>query len=217
MEGSRMQVAIIGAGRVGTTLGSCWAQKGHEIIYGVRNPQSEKAQQLLASSPSHVRVASVAEAAGGAQLILLATPWDATQEALQSAGNLAGKIVIDATNPLQSGMDGLTLGWNTSAGEQVAAWAPGARVVKAFNTTGSGNMDNPNYPAGVVTMFICGDDDEAKRAVTTLAEDAGFDVVDAGALTSARYLEPVAMLWIHLAYGMGNGPDIAFKLMRRGS
>ncbi len=210
-----MQIAIIGAGRVGTTLGSKWARAGHTIIYGVRDPHSEKAQQLQQLVPPGVRVASVGEAASTTPMLLLATPWENTQAALQGVGSLAGKIIMDATNPLRPGMDGLALGWNTSAGEQVAAWAPGAHVVKVFNTTGSGNMADPEYPAGTVTMFLCGDDAEAKETVAALAAEIGFDVVDAGFLRSARSLEPLAMLWITLAYEMGNSPNIAFKLMRR--
>jgi hypothetical protein len=210
-----MQIAIIGAGRVGTTLGSKWARAGHTIIYGVRDPHSEKAQQLQQLSPTGVRVVSVGEAASTTHVLLLATPWENTQAALQGVGSLAGKIIMDATNPLRPGMDGLALGWNISAGEQVAAWAPGANVIKVFNTTGSGNMADPEYPAGTVTMLLCGDDAAAKETVAALAAEIGFDVVDAGFLRSARYLEPLAMLWISLAYEMGNGPNIAFKLMRR--
>ena len=88
-------------------------------------------------------------------------------------------------------------------------------MVKAFNMTGSGNMARPGYEEGALSMFLCGDDAEAKGIVGALAAELGFEVVDAGPLTSARYLEPLAMLWIHLAYGMQMGPDIGFRLMRR--
>ncbi len=107
------------------------------------------------------------------------------------------------------------VGHTTSAGEQVAAWAAGAHVVKAFNSTGAGNMAAPDYGGQKPTMLICGDDAAAKQVVTRLAEELGFEAVDAGPITAARYLEPLAMLWITLAYVRGFGPDIAFKLLKR--
>jgi predicted dinucleotide-binding enzyme len=97
----------------------------------------------------------------------------------------------------------------------VAEWAPGARVVKAFNTTGAGNIENPRYGAQTVTMFVCGDDPAAKAAVMSLAQDIGFEPVDTGPLTMARYLEPPAMLWVSLAYVRGMGPNFALKLLTR--
>ncbi len=137
-----------------------------------------------------------------------------TRETLSSAGNLTGKVVVDATNPF--GPDGgLAVGHTTSAGELVASWAPGARVVKAFNSTGAGNMSDSNYGGVRLTMFICGDDPGAKQAVAGLAEELGFEAVDAGLLAVARYLEPLAGLWVTLAYRLGLGPDIAFALLRR--
>jgi hypothetical protein len=129
------------------------------------------------------------------------------------AGDLGGKIVVDCTNPI--GADGLVVGTTTSAGELAAGWAQGAVVVKAFNTTGSGNMENPRYGDRAVTMFICGDDSQAKAVVGSLAEQIGFDVIDTGPLKAARYLESMAMLWVHLAYNQGFGTDFAFKLIRR--
>jgi predicted dinucleotide-binding enzyme len=101
------------------------------------------------------------------------------------------------------------IGHTPSGGEQVAAWAKGARVVKAFNSTGAGNMANPDYGAQKPTMFICGDDAEAKQVASQLTEELGLEACDCGSLGIARYLEPVAMLWIHLAYVQGLGPDIA--------
>ena len=108
----------------------------------------------------------------------------------------------------------MALGFDDSAGETVALLAQGARVVKAFNTTGADNMakakDFPNNPV----MFIAGDDPDAKKAVQTLAEDIGFEAIDAGPLKASRYLEPMAMQWIKLAYG-GAGTQFAFSLVRR--
>ena len=148
-------------------------------------------------------------------MVVLATPWEATQSAIQKAGNLAGKVVLDCTNPLLPDLSGLALGTTTSGGEQVAGWAAGAHVVKIFNTTGAGNMGNPVYGNDRNTMFYCGDDAAAKQTAAQLAGDLGFEVSDAGPLTQARLLEPLALLWISLALKQGLGFDIAFKLMRR--
>jgi 8-hydroxy-5-deazaflavin:NADPH oxidoreductase len=210
-----MQIAIIGAGNVGGTLGRRWAQNGHEVIFGVRDPHSTKVQEVLRAAGARAHATSVREAAAAATCVVLATPWAATQDAIQAAGELSGKILIDCTNPLAPGLRGLALGHTTSGAEQVASWAAGARVVKAFNMTGAKNMANPTYETQQVTMFICGDDTEAKATVGSLAAALGFEVIDSGPLFTARYLEPLAMLWIHLAYVQGLGPDFAFKVIRR--
>lgn len=211
-----MKIAIIGSGNVGSALGKRWAAAGHQVLFGSRDPQSEKLQTLVKTIGPNAYAGSIHMVTVHADVIVLATPWgDATAEAIRSAGDLAGKILIDATNPLNPGLQGLALGLTTSGGEQVAAWAPGARVVKAFNTTGAGNMLDPNYNGQAVTMFICGDADEAKAVVAGLASEIGFDVVDIGLLSMARELEPLAMLWVRLAYVQGLGPNIAFKLLKR--
>jgi predicted dinucleotide-binding enzyme len=209
-----MRIAVIGIGMVGGTLGRRWAQEGHEVMFGVREPSSEKVGQLLAESGANARAGSVAEAAAFGEVFVLATPWAGAEDAIRKAGDLSGKIVLDCTNPLKPDMSGLA-DLHASAAEQVAAWVPGARVVKIFNTTGFKNMDNPKFGEDRVTMFYCGDDAEAKKVAAGLAEDLGFEVVDAGPLAEARSLEYLALLWIHLAYVQKLGPGIAFKLIRR--
>jgi predicted dinucleotide-binding enzyme len=208
-----MKIAIIGAGNVGGTLGKGWAKRGHEIVFGVREPQ--KLAQLLAATGGKARAASVKDATAGAHVVALTVPWDAAQEALKNAGNLSGKILLDCTNPLMPDLSGLALGYTTSGGEQVAAWAPGARVVKIFNTTGFGNMANPVYAEGASMMLYCGDDAEAKKVAAQLATDLGFEAYDAGPLSEARLLEPFALAWIHLAVFRKMGTGFAFRLMRR--
>lgn len=206
-----MQIAIIGAGHVGQALGKSWAKQGHDIVYGVRHPADAKYGGL--------KTASVADAARGADAILLATPWPATEAALAAAGDLSGKLVLDATNPLTMGPDGLCLGigHTTSAGEMVAGWAKNAAVFKTLNTTGYSNMENSGgYPLKPV-MFFAGDDQAKRATVAALLADLGFDPVDAGPLVAARLLEPYAMLWIDLAMKRGQGRDFAFALMRRAS
>jgi predicted dinucleotide-binding enzyme len=208
-----MRIGIIGAGSVGGALGRGWTRAGHEVTFGVRDASAPKVKSLLEETGA--KAASVAEAAAGAEVVVLATPWDATRDAVRHAGGLAGKIVLDCTNPLAPNLAGLTHGFDTSAAEQIASWAPGARVVKIFNTTGADNMTSPEYGGVAATMFYCGDDAEAKATARKLAADLGFDPVDAGSLEQARLLEPLALLWIRLAYAQGMGREIAFKLMKR--
>ncbi|HEX7388924.1 MAG TPA: NADPH-dependent F420 reductase [Acidiphilium sp.] len=209
-----MKIAVIGAGNVGAALGTLWAAKGHEIVFGVRDPNSPKLVSLLNSTGA--RAASLAEAVSGLEVVALCTPWPATGDAIRACGNLAGKIVIDCTNPLRSDLSGLSVGTDSSGAELVAQWASGGKVVKAFNTTGAGNFGNPRFGAEAASMFIAGDDDAAKATVATLASELSFEVVDTGALSTARWLEPLAMLWIHLAYRQGLGPTgSAFRLLRR--
>ena len=208
-----MQIAIIGTGNVGSTLGGRWLEKGHEVIYGTREPNSDKVKSLL-KTQNGAKAMSAKDAAAASEVVVLATPWPAAENAVKSAGDLTGKIMLDCTNPLKPDLSGLTVGLTTSAGEQAAEWAKGAHVVKAFNNTGSKNMGDPKYGNEKVSMFICGDDN-AKKAAADLAADLDFDVVDCGDIKASRYLEPMAMLWIHLAIMRKMGEDIAFRLMRR--
>ncbi len=210
-----VKIAVIGAGNVGAALGKLWAHRGHDIVFGVRNPQDAKLQTLLQSTGNNARAEGVKDAASFGDVIVLATPWTATRDAIESAGSLAGKIVIDCTNPLAPGLSGLTIGTDNSAAEEIARWVPGAKVVKAFNTIGAASFAHPRFGAESASMFICGDDAAAKSVVGKLAAELDFDVVDAGPLIAARWLEPLAMLWIHLATKEGFGSSHAFKLLRR--
>lgn len=203
-----MKIAVIGAGNVGRALGKGWAKKGHSVVFGVRDPNSSEIKTLLRECGANARASSVAEASEAADVVVLATPWAAVQDVIRTAGGLKDKVVFDCINPLKADLSGLDVA-NTSAAEQIAAWAPQARVVKVFNTTGSTNMENSQYPDGPVTMFYCGDDAEAKKVAAQLASDLGFEAVDAGGLQIARLLEQHAMLWIHLALRQGFGRDFA--------
>jgi len=210
-----MQIAIIGTGGVGAALGSRWACAGHSVTFGSRTPTTEKVQQLVAKCGGVTTAKSPREATASADAILFAVPWPAARESLVQLGDLSGRVLIDCTNPLLSDLSGIELGHVISAGEQIAAWAPGAKVVKAFNTASVKVMLNPQFGDHRATMFFCGDDAAAKQTVRHLVEDIGFDPVDAGALTCSRYLEPLAMLYIHLAFKQGFGSNCAFKIMRR--
>jgi hypothetical protein len=210
-----MRIGVIGAGNVGGTLGRSWVRKGHDVVFGVLNPTAPKMRELLKTTGGKASVGSVAEAAAHGEVVAFATPWAATQDAVREAGNLAGKVILDCTNPLKEDLSGLAVGHTTSGAEQVAAWASSERVVKVFNTTGFENMAQPSYGGTAITMFFVGDDAQAKRVAAQLAQEMGFDPVDAGPLANARLLEPLALLWISLAVKQGHGTGIAFKLVRR--
>lgn len=208
-----MKIAIIGAGSVGGNLGRGWARRGHAIVFGVRDPASRELAALLADCPG-ARAATLADAVRAAEVVVLATPWQATLAVVRDL-DLGTRVVIDATNPVAPDLGGLTTGGGLSGGEEVARAAGAARVVKCFNTTGANNILAPGYPGGAACMLYCGDDAAAKSAVHRLGEDLGFAMVDAGALSRARLLEPLALLWITLAYPQGLGREIAFRLERR--
>ncbi len=201
-----MKIAVIGAGRVGSTLGGRFADLGEEVVYGVRDP-ARHAEVGATAAP--------AEAVRGAGLVLLALPWGAVGDVVRELGDLGDAVLVDATNPLADGMSGLVA--DPSGAEVVQALATGGRVVKAFNTTGAANMADPGYGGAAVWMPVAGDDPDAKEVVIYLAEALGFDATDVGPLTMARRLEELALLWVRLAYVEGNGPDFAFGLLRRGT
>lgn len=206
-----MNITIIGTGNIGSALGKRWDDLGHTITYGSRNPEGEKTLKLVAEAGEDARSAGITEAVIGADVVVLATPWDAIREVIRQACDLTGKIVVDCINPPEEA----GLGQKTSAGEKIAAWIEGAHVVKTLNTTGADNILDPNYDGQQSTMFIAGNDADAKATVTELVQELGFEVVDAGDITASRYLESLAKLWTHLAYTVGKGPDIAFKLLTR--
>src|SRR5262245_29759104 len=208
-----MNIAVIGGGGVGETLARAWVKRGHDVTFGVRDAGAEKSRKLAAATG--IAVATNSEAAARADAVVLATPWGATRDAIRSCGDLAGKIVSDCTNPLNADFTALEVGLTTSGAEQVASWAPAARVFKAMNQIGSNLMDAPQLPGGPPVMFVAGGAD-GKEAVLRLIGELGFDVVDAGELAISRLLEPYAMLWIHLALRRGLGRDIAFALLRAG-
>jgi 8-hydroxy-5-deazaflavin:NADPH oxidoreductase len=210
-----MKIGIIGSGNVGGALGSRWAKLGHEVIFGTRNPQGSDIQQLAAKASGKTSAATLADAARDGDVLLLSTPWPATQQIVAGLGNLNGKILIDATNPLLPDLSGLTHGTTTSGGEQVASWAGGAKVVKAFNTVGANIMANSTFDGHKPVLFYCGDDSQAKLVVKKLIDELIFEAVDAGPLTQARLLEPFALLWISMALMHGLGRDFAFELLRR--
>ena len=199
-----MHVAVIGNGQVGRALCQALVRAGHRVTFGLRTPRGDNEM-------------SIADAAAAAEVTILAVPFGAAKDIAASASGFAGKILIDATNPLGLRDDGLGLthGFTTSGAEQIAALVPNAKVFKTFNQTGFENMeDAKSYPARPV-MFVAGDDAQAKPHVLTLVTDIGFEAIDLGALSMARLIEPLAMLWIELARKRGLGGEFTFTLQRK--
>jgi predicted dinucleotide-binding enzyme len=204
-----MRLGIIGAGHVGGTLGRLFEAQGHDVRFGVRDPDKQAAGGLPRD-----RSGSVSDAAAFGDVILLAIPWDALNDALAATGPLTGKTVIDCVNPLLPDLSGLALGTTTSAGEEIQKLLPGAKVVKCFNTLGAGNFANPEFGDQKASMFFAGDDAGAKLIVAALGKQLGFDMIDAGPLSQSRWLEAMAILWITMAYKYGGSQRSAFKLLR---
>jgi predicted dinucleotide-binding enzyme len=214
-----MKIGFIGSGQVGRSLGSGFAALGHDVKLGSRDAGQDKLRDWVAEAGPRVSTGSFAEAAAFADIAVLCTLWVGTENALTLAGRhrLSGKIVIDTTNPLDfsAGVPPrLALGHTDSAGEQVQRWLPDARVVKCFNIVGHAHMVNPSFPGGPPDMFLCGNDDAAKQAVSELARTLGWPTIDIGGIEGARLLEPLAMLWI--AHGFQTGAwNHAFRLLRK--
>lgn len=199
-------VAVLGNGVVGVAVAKGFAELGYRVLFGTRNPQGAKSKEALAAVPG-AQALSYAEAAKAADLAFVALPWDGLKEALASAGaaNLEGKLVIDASNPLDfsGGTPRLAIGHSDSSGETVQRLLPGAKVVKAFNIITAGHMVHPTLPDGTPDMFIAGNDDQAKAQVADLLRAFGWRApIDLGDLTASRLLEPLAMVWIQ--YGFRN-------------
>ncbi len=210
-----MHLGIVGTGSVGATLGRRFAQVGHLVVYGSRDPGGDKVQQLLHRHPGRTKASPLGELAERSDLLLLAVPYAAVEETVARLGDIHGKILVDATNPLLPKLAGLAVGTDTSAGEQVQALAVGAQVVKAFNTVGVDVMADPVLSGHRALLTVCGDEADPKQVVIGLAEQIGFEAIDFGPLANARYTEPLAMVWIQLAHVLGHGTDIALALARR--
>jgi predicted dinucleotide-binding enzyme len=214
-----MKIGILGSGGVGQDLGLGFVGLGHEAKMGSRNPGKDEIKAWLAKAGKKASAGNFAEAAAFGEMAVLATKWTGTENAIRLAGpdNLAGKVVIDTTNPLQRRADALpelAVGGQDSAGEQIQRWLPKARVVKAFNTVNHAHMVKPSFSGGPPDMFLCGNDEGAKKLVSGLCRDFGWGVIDMGGLESARLLEPLALIYIQNAIRSGNW-NCAFKLLRK--
>lgn len=215
MNNEPIRIGTLGTGRMAGNLGRLWAGKGHRIFFGSRDPR--RANALAESAGPQARGGTYAEAVAFGAVILLAIPWTVVEETLRSLGSLDGKILVDMTNPIRQTEAGMELALNhtMSFAEAIAKQAPGAQVVKAFNTIYFAVLEKPAFGAEQASSFFCGDDERAKAVVARLSRDLGFEPVDSGPLRNARLLEPLAVLWMQLAFSAGYGSDIAFKLLKR--
>ena len=211
-----MKVGIIGSGDVGQRLGDAFVELGHSVKIGTRDPQ--KLAAWVAKHKTRASAGSFSDAASFGDIVVIATAWSGTASAIEMAGpaNMAGKVVIDVTNPLDfsSMPPQLAIGHTDSAGETVQRMLPDAKVVKAFNIVGNPHMFRPDFPGGRPTMFIAGNDDGAKKMVTDILTAFGWESIDIGGIEGSRLLEPLAMLWITYYFRTNTG-NHAFKLLRK--
>lgn len=213
---ARMNIAIVGPGKLGSGLGKLWTRKGHEVFFTFsRDPA--KLDAIAAAIGPRAHAATVKDAVAKSEIVVLTTKWGIVPEALAQAGSLEGKIVIDCTNTMSPRKTPEGLPETRSCAEVLATMAPGARVVKTFNQAFEQllHADSRLFGGEKPTMFYCGDDETAKKAAAQLIEDTDFEAVDAGPLENARYIEAYAILVIRLGHTLGLGTNIAMKLMRR--
>jgi hypothetical protein len=224
-----MKIGIIGSGDVGRRLADGLLQLGHQVKVGTRDTSKKEVIEWIGKhrkkggekESDNASIGSFAEAASfGEDLVVLSTSWSGTANALQMAGpsNMTDKVVIDTTNPLdfsQGLPPRMAVGHTDSAAEINQRSLPGSKVVKAFNIIGNPHMVHPDFPGGPPTMFICGNDEKAKKMVTeSILTPFGWETIDIGGIEGARLLEPLAMLWITHYFSTGTG-DHAFKFLRK--
>ena len=220
-----MKVGILGSGDVGRRLSDGLIELGHTVKIGTRDPDKGEVVQWVSNHGGEEGKASagpfVEAASFGDELTVLATAWEGIPNVIKMADpkNFARKVVIDTTNPLDFSKGippRLAVGHNDSAGETIQRLLPEAKVVKAFNIVGNPHMIHPDFPqGGPPTMFICGNDDDAKKMVTdSILTPFGWETIDIGGIEEARLLESLAMLWITYYFRTNTG-NHAFKLLRK--
>lgn len=215
-----MKIGILGTGDAGRALAKGFLDRGHEVMLGSRAKDHPKLQDWVASAGRQASGGTFQDAARHGQVVVLATKGSVNPEVLAAAGptNLAGKVLIDATNPLDfsQGMPPRLLPLKEgSGGAQVQALAPQAKVVKCFNIVGNPYMADPALPGGPPTMFIAGNDAAAKDVVRGILESFGWpETYDAGPIEASHYLECMTMLWV-AALGARGNVDHAFKLIHK--
>jgi 8-hydroxy-5-deazaflavin:NADPH oxidoreductase len=202
-----MNIAIIGTGNMAAGLASVWAAAGHAISIGARD--LAKASALAQKVGHGCFGGGIAAAAQRADVVVLAIPFGAAADAIQQAANLAGKVLVDISNPISPDYKELTIGHTTSAAEEIQKLAPQALVVKAFNTIFAQLLSPEARSGKTLQVFIAGDAAAANATVSDLVASAGFEPVDAGLLSSSRYLEPIGEMNIHFGFFLGKGPVVA--------
>jgi predicted dinucleotide-binding enzyme len=209
-------IAVIGTGDVAAALGPEFAEQGHTIIYGSRNPSRDEVRALVQRTGGDASATTPAESVIGADMVVMAVPGTVVEAVTGSLGDLSGKIIIDPTNAIdRSGKGYLTLYYDTSTAEVIQEAAPGAHVVKAFNTLNWRTMVDPDSAGGPVSIPLVGDSAEAKAKVAELVEGMGLEAIDVGPLRYARHVEGMLLIWIHNRYGAGEGPAFDYHLRKQ--
>lgn len=211
-----MKIAFIGAGKVGAPLAIHLAQAGHEVVLAETRDGSSTVADALARC-DRLAARPVGEAIADAEIVFLATPFQANEAVLAPiAEALRGKVLVDCTNPVGPGLTH-GLGSARSGSEAVQALVPGASVVKAFSIYGFENFEDPRYPGYEVApvMLLCGDDAGAKGSVARLIADVGFEPLDVGGLVQALHLEHMTLLWVRMVRAHGQSPDLVWAALRR--
>ena len=206
-----MTIGLLGAGTVGRALATGFAARGHAVRLGTRHPEAPGHRAF--AEASGLPVTTYGEATGGADVVVVATPWEGTEAAVRAARVAPGALVLDATNPLDFSDGSPVHALPDSAGERIQAWLPDAHVVKAFAMVGAGLMVDPDLPGGPPTMLLAGESADAKRQAAEILEAFGWDVADLGGIREARSIEALAVAWIRLAMTTGSR-DLAFRLLR---
>jgi predicted dinucleotide-binding enzyme len=212
------RVGVLGTGEVGRRLASGFRGRGHEVTIGSRDPEKRELREWLSAEGAGIQSGTFAEAAAAGDLLVLAVLGDAAEQVIADAGreSFAGKVVIDAMNPLDfSGgfPPKLSISGDDSLGERVQRALPDAKIVKAFNIIGNPYFLDPSFSEGKPTMLIAGNDADAKGTVTDLLTDFGWsDIVDIGGIDSSRELEAICIAWVKIG-GVRGAWDHGFKLL----
>ncbi len=214
-----MKIGVLGTGAVGRTLGTGFADAGDDVMMGARDAANAKARAWVAATGRRASAGTFVQAAEFGDVIVLATLWSGTENAIKLArpAVIGEKVVMDVTNPLvftAKAPPAFALGHRDSGGQRVQRLLPKARVVKVFNTVGTAHMVNPEFPGGPPDMFICGNDDDAKRTVTAICQRFGWPTIDIGGMEDAQLLEAMYRVWVLCGLRSG-GWNHAFKLLRR--
>ena len=213
-----MRIGILGSGLMGGKLGTLFARAGHEVVFSYARSE-QKLARLARAARGRARAGTPAEAARDAEALLLAVQWSRVDEVLKQAGNLAGKVLITCSLPMNATDTALVVVGSSSGAEELAKKARRSRVVAAFGTIPSEVLFSvfaARRKARRPSLVYCGDDQNAKRLAATLIRAVGFDPVDAGPLRMARYTEPFTLLIARLAYETSAGPQLAYRFERFG-
>jgi predicted dinucleotide-binding enzyme len=216
-----MKIGILGSGAVGKSLAAAFADAGNEVMLGTRDPKAVKITEWLASAGKGISAGTFEDTAKYGEMIVLCPLYRAVEEVIKLAGkdNLKGKIIIDTTNPIAdeppvNGVLKYTTTGRESAGEIIQNLLPDSHVVKAFNSVGSGLMYKPEFEDGQPTMFICGNNDEAKKKVSETLESFGWDILDCGSIEASNALEGLCIIWCARGFREGQW-NHAFKLLKK--